>query len=191
MGRTLRDSQPFGRFGIPLGSHESGRDPLELRATRRECGLRLPAQRQPGLHRVRADQRLPEPRRHRQPHGRLQRTEGTESEGQRQHRHQTVPAEPHRHVQPIGTSHGRLRADDHAEWKTQLFGRRRGERREIPHVQPTLPQRSAFHRGREAPLLRQRGGKLAVEQLLADRLFEVQVNIQMHKYVWPDAKTEV
>ena len=30
-----------------------------------------------------------------------------------------------------------------------------------------------------------------VAQLLADRLFEVQVNIQMHKYVWPDAKTEV
>ena len=30
-----------------------------------------------------------------------------------------------------------------------------------------------------------------VARLLADRLFEVQVNIQMHKYVWPDAKTEV
>ena len=30
-----------------------------------------------------------------------------------------------------------------------------------------------------------------VARLLADRLFEVQVNVQLHKYVWPDAKTEV
>ena len=30
-----------------------------------------------------------------------------------------------------------------------------------------------------------------VARLLADRLFEVQVNVQLHKYVWPDSKTEV
>ena len=32
---------------------------------------------------------------------------------------------------------------------------------------------------------------IMVARLLADRLFEVQVNIQMHKYIWPDAETEV
>lgn len=30
-----------------------------------------------------------------------------------------------------------------------------------------------------------------VALLLADRLFEVQVNLQLHKYVWPHAETEV
>ena len=30
-----------------------------------------------------------------------------------------------------------------------------------------------------------------VARVLEDRLFEVRINVQLHKYIWPDATTEV
>ncbi len=46
-----------------------------------------------------------------------------------------------------------------------------------------------------SPMLPVAGNGLApaalVERVLADRLFEVRINVQLHKYIWPDADREV
>ena len=69
------------------------------------------------------------------------------------------------------------------------FARERAlEARALNRVGP--PPRLAF-----SPMLPTPEGGLSPQELTArlleDRLFEAQVNVQLHKYIWPDAETEV